>query len=294
MPDPATAERPRDLLVAGHVNVDRFLRLAEFPRDDRTVPVAAHRIVLGGTAGNLALAATRLGVRTGLVARIGHDFPSEFHDALRRSGIDLRGLERLPRAPTPTAYILEDRQGHQRTLMDQGAMDDRARARRSARPWIREYSWVHLTTGPPELQLELAREARRVGASVAADPAQEVHYRWSGSRLGRLLAGAEILFGNRAEIDRVGERLGARSPERLLELVPLIVRTEGAQGATAFSRAGTIHAPARRPRRVRTVVGAGDRFRAGFYAAWFRGEELRACLAAGTRAAALALEGREA
>ncbi len=294
MPDPATADRPRDLLVSGHVNVDRFLRLEEFPRDDRTVPVASHRVVLGGTAGNLAVAATRLGVRTGLVARVGRDFPAEFHAALRRSGVDLRGLERIPDAPTPTAYILEDRQGRQRTLMDQGAMGDRVRARRTARPWVREYAWVHLTTGPPELQLELARAARRVGASVAADPAQEVHYRWDAPRLRRLLAEAEILFGNRAEIDRVAERLGTRRPDRLVERVPLVVRTEGAEGATAFSRAGTVHVRARRPRRVRSVVGAGDGFRAGFYAAWFRGEELRSCLTAGTRAATRALEGTEA
>jgi adenosine kinase len=283
-------ERSRDLLVSGHVNVDRFLGLPEFPPDDRTVPVLSHREELGGTAGNLARVAASYGVATGLVARIGGDFPADFWTTLDRAGIDLRGVERVVGTATPAAYILEDARGRQRTLMDQGAMD-RPPATPPSRPWLREYSWVHLTTGPPEFQLALARQARERGVRVAADPAQEVHYRWDARRLAALLAGAEILFGNRSEIGRVGRLLGVRGPEGILGMVPLVVRTEGRDGATAFARGATVHAPAVRPRRVRTVVGAGDAFRGGFYAAWFAGRELAGCLGAGGRAAARWMEG---
>jgi sugar/nucleoside kinase (ribokinase family) len=289
--DDTVEDRPRELLVSGHLNVDRFLRLPQFPAHDRTVPVEGQRVELGGTAGNLARSATHFGVRTGLIARVGAGFPEEFTARLRGEGIDLRGVEPLLRYPTPTAYILEDRRGRQRTLMEQGAMADGLRVPPRRRPWIREYSWLHLTTGPPDLQLQLLEEGRRAGTRVAADPAQEVHYRWDAARLRRLLAGSEILFGNRSEVARVLERLGARRAESLLDRVPLVIRTEGAAGATALSRAGEVHVPAHRPRRVRTVVGAGDHFRGGFYAAWFRGEDLRGCLTAGARAAARAMEG---
>jgi sugar/nucleoside kinase (ribokinase family) len=290
--DDAVRDRPRELLVSGHVNVDRFLRLPEFPADDRTVPVDGHRVELGGTAGNLARSASRFGVRTGLISRVGEGFPEEFRLRLEREGIDLRGVETLTRWPTPTAYILEDHRGRQRTLMEQGAMADGLRGPRARRPWMREYSWLHLTTGPPELQLRLMADGRAVGTHVAADPAQEVHYRWDAAQLRRLLSGSEILFGNRSEIARVLERLGMRRARSLLDRVPLVVRTEGADGATALSRAGDVHVPAHRPNRVRTVVGAGDHFRGGFYAGWFRGEDLRGCLVAGARAAARAMEGR--
>jgi nucleoside kinase len=283
------ADRPRDLLVSGHVNVDRFLRVPRFPTADRTVPVLAHRVELGGTAGNIALAATRYGVATGLVSRIGEGFPPAFRERLRRAHIDLRGVESVADAPTPTAYILEDPRGRQRTLMEQGTMVDRP-GRPRPRPWLAEYSWLHLTTGPPGFQLELLREGRARGLRVAADPAQEVHYRWDRARLARLVRGSEILFGNRAEIATVGHLLRVRAPEGLLAEVPLIVRTEGRSGASAFSRDGTVHVPAVRPRRVRTLVGAGDRFRGGFYAAWFEGETLKGCLSAGARAAARGIE----
>ena len=284
------ADRPRDLLVAGHVNVDRFLRLPEFPPDDRTVPVASHRVELGGTAANIALSAARYGVATGLVARIGSDFPAEFWRSLQRAHIDLRGVERVRHVPTPTAYILEDHRGRQRTLMDQGPMGDDAPGRRR-HPWLGEYSWLHLTTGPPDAQLRLLGAGTARGLRAAADPAQEVRYRWDRARLRRLLRGCEILFGNRGEIDHVARELGVRGPDGLVALVPLVVRTEGADGTTAWDRTGSVHADGTRPRRIRTVVGAGDALRGGFYAAWFEGEDLRGCLRAGNRAAARWLEG---
>ncbi|MCI4348073.1 MAG: PfkB family carbohydrate kinase, partial [Thermoplasmata archaeon] len=76
----------------------------------------------------------------------------------------------------------------------------------------------------------------------------------------------------------------------LLEVVPLIVETRGRDGAVAWTRAGSSKVPAARPRKVRQVTGAGDGFRGGFYAGWFRGQPLRTCLAYGNWAAARWLE----
>jgi len=278
-------DRPRDLLVAGHVNVDRRLALEEFPGPDRTVPTAAAAPELGGTATNLARVAAAHGLRVGLFARVGDGFPSEFLHRIDRAGIDLRGVRTVRKVPTPTCFILEDRRGHQRTLIDQGAMADGTDAPISAR-WLREYAWVHIGTGPPEIQLRLAARARAEGLRVAADPAQEIFYRWSPSTFGRLLACAELLFGNRAEIARAVELTGCRTFERLTDLVPAVVRTEGHEGATLLSRAGRIHVPAGRRRSAGSFVGAGDAFRGGFYAAFLRGEAPSATLRAGHRAAA--------
>lgn len=284
-------DRPRDLLVSGHVNVDRFLTVRSFPASDRTVPILRHRAELGGTATNIAQVAAKLGVATGLVARVGEGFPEVYLERLRATGIDVRGVEPVPMLPTPTCYIVEDREGAQRTLIDQGAMSHRRGAKVPTR-WLREYSWVHLTTADPEFQLRLMEAARTRGLHVAADPAQEIHYRWDRRSFRELLRGSEVLFGNRAEIARALEFLGATGPKALLDHVPLVVRTEGRAGAAAFSRAGTVRVSATRPARVRSLVGAGDAFRGGFYAAWFAGQALRECLVAGTRSSARWIEGR--
>ena len=281
---------PRNLLVSGHVNVDRFLRVRRFPAADRTVPLRSHRAEIGGTAATLARVASSLGVASGIVSRVGDGFPDAFVERLEHAGIDLRGLERVAGVPTPTCFILEDDRGGQRTLIDQGPMGD-AREARLPGPWLREYGWVHLTTGDPTFQRRLARRARRSGLRVAADPAQEIHYRWSGRGLRALLEDSELLFGNRHEIERACRLVGARSISGLLDHVGLIVRTEGASGATAIARAGREHVPSVRPRSLRSLVGAGDAFRGGFYAGWFAGRSLRECLVAGVRASARWIEG---
>lgn len=284
-------ERPRDLLVSGHVIIDRFLSVRAFPDTDRTVPVLETRTVLGGTAANIAWSASRLGVPTGLVCRVGDGFPEEYLRRFEEAGIDIRGVERVAGRPTSTCYIIVDGSGSQRTLIDQGAMSD-ARAARLPLPWLDEYSWVHLTTADPAFQLRLLRAARSRGLRVAADPAQEIHYRWDRRSFLELLRGSEILFGNRSEVDQALEFVGSRRIEGLLEKVPLVIRTEGRNGASGFSRAGRAHVPAVRPTRVRTLVGAGDAFRGGFYAGWFAGQPLVHCLTAGTRSAARWIEGR--
>jgi sugar/nucleoside kinase (ribokinase family) len=290
MDDPLR-NRPRDLLVAGHVNVDEFLRVDTFPGPDRTVPVTARRSELGGTATTIARTASRYGVVAGLLARLGDGFPPAFRRTLNESHLDLRGVETLSGRSTPTCYIFEDRRGGQRTLIDQGAMSDGPPLRYRVGRWIREYSWLHVTTGPPAATLALQRTAHAAGIRVAADPAQETHYRWTARDLRSLLRGSEMFWGNRAEVDRTLSLLGADSPGSLLEHVPVIIRTEGARGSTAFSRSGTVHVPATAPRRIRTVVGAGDAFRGGFYAGWFAGVPMRACLVAGQKAARRWMEG---
>jgi sugar/nucleoside kinase (ribokinase family) len=283
-------DRPRDLLVSGHVIVDRFLSVRSFPAADRTVPVLRGRAELGGTATNIVRAASRLGVATGLVARVGDGFPEEYVTTLERAGVDVRGLERVHGRPTPTCYIVEDRQGAQRTLIDQGVMGDTSGASVPTK-WLREYAWVHLTTADPDFQLRLQRAARARGLHVSADPAQEIHYRWDRRSFRELLRGSEILFGNRSEVAQALEFVRGHRVEDLLEFVPLVVRTEGDHGASAFSRAGAVHATATRPARVRSLVGAGDAFRGGFYAAWFAGQPLPGCLTAGTRSSARWIEG---
>ncbi len=263
--------------------MDRFLRVAQFPSADRTVPIRRNRTALGGTAANLAQVASSYGVATGLVSFVGEEFPRTFERKLRDAQIDLRGFVRVRGSSTPTCFIVEDERGGQRTLIDQGPMGDLRTARLPGN-WLREYAWLHLTTGDPVFQLRLGHRARELGLRVAADPAQELHYRWGPRQFLQLLGTAEMLFGNRDEIARATRFVGHGFPKALLEHVPLVVRTEGRGGATAFSRAGTVHVPALRAHPSASAVGAGDAFRGGFYAAYFGGRPLGECLSAGVRA----------
>jgi sugar/nucleoside kinase (ribokinase family) len=217
---------------------------------------------------------------------VGDDFPERFERALRDAGIDLRGVERVLGARSPSCYIVVDRGGRQFTLIDQGPMaDEDSDARAPPDEILGRVDWLHLATGPPGYQLRLQEAARRRGVRVAADPAQEIHYLWRPAPLRRLLAHAELFFGNEAEVRAAARALGLSGPRRLVEIVPLVVATLGPRGAVAYSRLGAerVPIPGRPP--ARHYVGAGDSFRGGFYAAWFRGAPLRECLTGGSAAA---------
>ncbi|MFZ0699356.1 MAG: PfkB family carbohydrate kinase [Thermoplasmata archaeon] len=288
---PKLRTNDRDLLIVGHVNVDRFLSVAAFPGRDCTVPVLASRTRLGGPASNIARVAASYGVRTSLWSRLGDGFPAEFWQRLRKDGIDLSLTERLRSGPTPTCYIVEDSHHGQRTFIEQGVMGAEAATAKVPASAIARHTWVHLATGNPDWYLRIAAAARAAQVRIAFDPAQEIHYRWDRRRLRSILEQSEILFGNISEIERVGRLLGVSRVERLTERVPLVIRTEGRRGASAFSRAGRVHVAAARPHRMVTLVGAGDAFRGGFYTAWFAGADLGRCVGAGTRAAARWIEG---
>ena len=275
--------------MVGHTNLDRFLEVRELPGADRTVPVTGSRVELGGTAANIARSAASWGVASAVASRVGDDFPMAFEAALAAHGVDVQGLERIRGARSPSCYIVEDGRGSQITLIDQGAMDGVSYARVPL-SLLRRSRWVHLTTGHPEFQLRVLAAARRLGRTVSADPAQEVHYRWRPRELVELVRNSEILFGNESEVRAVQKAFGARRPDDLLSEVPLIVMTRGPKGVRAYSRAGTHEADAERPRRLRQVTGAGDAFRGGFYAAWFSGQPLDGCLVAGVRSSRIWIE----
>jgi ribokinase len=287
---PRPPRSPLDLAVVGHVNVDRFLLAPHLPARDRTVPLRGQRVCLGGTAGTIARVAAREGLHVGLVGAVGGDFPAEFRRTLRQEGIDLTGLRTVAGQHSSTCFIVEDGRGGQMTLIDQGVFADGGGFVFPDAP-VRRARWAHLTTGPPDALLALAEQLHG-GPRLAADPAQEIHYRWDGPRLRRLLQTSEILFGNRAELQRAARLLGISGVRRLIDHVPLVVGTAGRDGSIGYSRAGIVPMPARVPRSLRQVTGAGDAFRGGFYLGWLGGLPLRECLAMGGETAARWIEGR--
>ncbi|MCI4322762.1 MAG: PfkB family carbohydrate kinase [Thermoplasmata archaeon] len=281
---PPRSGRAIALAVAGHVNVDRFFRVPSLPSSDRTVPLDAMHTALGGPAGTIARSSAAQGVATGLISRIGDDFPSPFWRRLVEEGIDVSGVERVAGARSSSCYIFEDGKGHQTTVIDQGPLGNAARARLPTELLART-STLHLTTGDPAFLLRLKAEAIRRGIRVAVDPSQEIHYRWDARRFHELVDGAEMLFGNQEEIERAMKLLGLPSVRSITERVPMVVATLGRAGSVAYTRAGTVRGAPRRVAHPNQITGAGDSFRGGFYAAWLRGVPLPQSLRAGNASA---------
>lgn len=275
----------------GHVVLDYIVTVPRLPKPNTSIQILDRRRYFGGTAGNLARAAARLGVRTSLASFVGPDFPADYRDALRKEGVDLTDLREVPRHATPTAWVFSDRAGDQMAIIDQGPMGDAA-----SRPLllhsVRDVELVHLGTGRPEYYRRVAIEAERLGKTVAFDPSQEIHYVYSRALFRNLMDRSTYFFGNEAEIAKAKEFLRATETTGLLRHVEVVVATLGAKGSMVFTSSGKTRIPAVKPKRVVDVTGAGDAYRAGFYAGLARGYDLGRCGLLASAVASFVVESR--
>ncbi len=273
----------------GHVVLDHLLTVPHLPRPDTSVGLLDQRRYFGGTAGNLVRAAARLGVRISLAGFVGPDFPDDYRRALRAEGVDLRDLRTVRGSTTPEAWVFSDGRGHQMTVINQG-------------PWnlapnlpvlehsVRDVEIVHLGTGRPDYYAKVAALAEDLDRTIAFDPAQEIAYVYDRRSFRSLFRKARYFFGNEHEVAEAMRFMGAGSVRELLRPVEAVVVTRGARGSTVVTAEGKIAVPAVRPRRVVEITGAGDAYRAGFYAGLSRGYDLRRCALLGSSVASFVVE----
>lgn len=278
-----------DVGAFGHVVLDHILTVPRLPRPDTSVGVLDQRRYFGGTAGNLARAAGRLGVRVSLAAFVGPDFPDDYRRALQADGVDLRDLRIVRGYDTPQAWVFSDGRGHQMTIIDQGPWNLGPRLpilRRS----VRDVEVVHLGTGRPAYYAKIAALAAELGRPVDFDPAQEITYLYDRPSFRALFRRSRYFFGNEHEVAQAMRYMGARSVRDLAKPVEAVVMTRGAQGSVVVTADGKTSVPAVRPRRVVEITGAGDAYRAGFYAGLARGYDLRRCALLGSAVASYVVE----
>jgi nucleoside kinase len=279
------------LAAFGHVVLDQIVTLRRLPRPNASIEIVGRERYFGGTAGNLSRAAARLGVRSGLASFVGEDFPSDYRDALLQDGVDLHDLRALPGARTPTAWIFSDRQGNQMAVIDQGPMKEETRLP-ILRYSVQNSELIHLGTGRPKYYAKIAALAADLGRTLSFDPAQEIHYVYTPAPFRDLLKRSTYFFGNEAEIAQAKRFVRAASTEGLLKFVSTVIATRGSRGSTVYTRDGRMTIPRVRPARVADVTGAGDAYRAGFYAGLSRGLDLRRCGIIGSTVASFVIEAK--
>lgn len=262
------------LAVCGHSNLDVILRVKDLPSAGQSTPVIERRVARGGNGSNIASHAANLGVPVRLWSRVGDDFPADWRSDLERLGVDLSHLAVAPGAATPTCFIFTDLLDRQCFAIDGGPMT--AMAQSPPGPGlvdgIAPDGWLHVSTGDPLAYAPVVAAAREAGLRVALDPGQEMSFRYDGRSLAGLLAWCDVLFLNEAELRVACAFLGLSSAEDLLAQIPTLVVTRGAKGASLYRRGDrTVHAPAFPVDRIVDPTGAGDAFRAGWYAALHAG-----------------------
>lgn len=246
----------------------------------------------GGAMLYATLGAALWGIRVGVVAPVGDDYPKPTLAALAQRGIDLSGLRPLGRTGLRN-WLLYERHGR-RILHELGcashveaspAPRDLERA-----PLARAY---HVSPMPLECQARLIEPlAAHEGATLSLDP----HEMLSAGTLDRwrpLLPLLDLLFVSREEID-----LPDIDRDPAAALLPLASGKLKAFALKRGERGGTYvqvntHRAIEWPARTSEVVdptGAGDAFAGGYLAGRLQACGLAESLARGVVSASFAIE----
>ncbi|OGS42140.1 MAG: hypothetical protein A3K67_01070 [Euryarchaeota archaeon RBG_16_62_10] len=276
--------------VYGHTALDIIYASDEFPKPNTCAELKGREEHFGGTGANVARIASTLGVPTALASYVGSDFPDDFLSALKKSGVDTTDLVKVRGQRTPFIIIISDKEHNQIGFVDQGAM------READRLPIRTHTadsskFVHIGTGRPSYMLKVAKHARKKKKTVGFDPAQELTYVYTAESFKAILEYCDILFANSSELELAKSYMNLAEDVELLSYVKMVVNTRGEEGSRILTEDDEMLVGSIQPDKIVDTTGAGDGFRAGFYAGMNRSLPLEECAWVGAAAASFVVEG---
>lgn len=292
-----SSRRLRDfpqVICLGDINLDIIAPISRYPELGEDAYAEQPSVSPGGSAANTAAILTRLGVRAGLIGRVGTDpLGVEVLSRLASFGIDLSRVQRDPGAVTGLMFIPIVPGGERTMFGFRGA-----NTRLSLSPMDREYvtqarllhvSGYSLLASPQrEAAFQAIAWARMAGRPVSLDAGLEV-VRQQPEVLAQVLPGLTLLLPGEAEAAVLA---GRQEPEQAVRTllgrdIRIVALKRGPAGCVVGGPKGIFAVPAFSVQSVDTT-GAGDAFDAGFIAAWLRGLDLRAAALLGNAVGALA------
>ncbi len=275
--------------VFGHTALDVILNVPKIPERDSSIAVESRVVRYGGTAANIARAAAEMCVDVSLASFVGEDFPEDYLHALKESGVSTYDLKKMEGYKTPTCWIINDSAGEQITIIDQGVMSHTKNFELETRT-IDECEFLHIGTGQPGYYEKIFESIDLSQKTIAFDPAQELGYVYEAEIFENFLQKSDYFFCNEKEMNVALDYLNEKEPENLLKYVDLVLVTRGSKGSAIYLPEERVDIPAYEPSKMVEPTGAGDAFRAGFYAGLYRDMSLIECCKIGSVRASFSVE----
>ncbi len=263
-----------DLIVTGEDVIPEFGQVEKLVGD--------YELEMGGSCNIFACQAAKLGLRVGILGRVGDDdFGRLTVRRLDESGVDTRHVIIDPTVKTGLGVALV--QGNDRAILTYlGSLcavypEDISDEFLKSAGHLHHGSFFLHTHLRPKMP-EIFRRAKAFGLTTSLDPNWDPDENWN-STLKATLALTDVFFPNEQEARFIS---GCQSLEEAVRAfqamgVQIMAIKQGVEGATVIfgQDRGSYVLP--------TVmggdsVGAGDSFDAGFLAGWLRGEPLERCL----------------
>lgn len=268
-----------DLIVTGDDLVPRFGQVEQLVGD--------YALEMGGSCCIFACQAARLGLRVGILGRVGDDdFGRLIVRRLDECGVDTRWVIVDPALKTGLGIAL-CQQGDRAILTYLGSIsaiepDDVGDEFLAAARHLHHGSFflhTHLCPAMPNI----FRRAHALGLMTSLDTNWDPDERWNSS-LSELLPLTDVFLPNAQEALRISgaDSLTAAVKWFLQQGVSLVALKQGAAGAAIYQKQEE-HTLLLPPVTGGVGIGAGDSFDAGFLAGWLRGLPLDRCLAIASR-----------
>jgi sugar/nucleoside kinase (ribokinase family) len=264
------------------------MEVEEFPPNSVSVNVSSKRSFLGGTGTNIAVIAASLGVPTALCGFVGNDFPKRFADLIVSKGVITNEFVTQERYETAQAMIVNDAMKEQRVFFYQGPQGSATSLNNVLKKNASLSKYVHFSTGEPDYYIGIMRAIKETGRIISFDPAQEIHKVWNKEKFMTALSLSDILFCNRYE---AVSALRYASADSFFDVpVRTAICTKGQDGSEFYCHGSKTEIPPVQGKQVNDATGAGDAYRAGFYAGKYNKYEDIDSLVIGAAAASFIIE----
>lgn len=268
------AGKQLDLFCIGAWTIfDHIYRLAQYPQEGQTVKLdmpieRLHQVYFGDCSANVAAAAARLGVRTGLGMVVGDDFVTSGYAAhLEGLGVDLGGVEIRTGELSGHSYLYATAGGDGFCISHLGVAAEQG-------------GWV-----APRAQLESARcvvvnelfggytlDAIKLARAAGALTVINGMIGTAGELAGEFLAHTDVLVIAASEAKDLLRLLSLSDIAELQALGPArIFLTHGARGSEVHTKNGSFAVAPVEARAVVDTTGAGDSYTAGVVAGLLQG-----------------------
>jgi len=240
---------------------------------------------IGGVAGNIAYTMKLLGADPLIVGPLGQD-NAPYLEHLSANSISPRYISTDDETYTASAYITTDKDGNQISAFYPGAL---ATASTISLDTIEEQlGFVLISPTDKDAMLAHSKQAHEKEIPIVFDPGQQIPA-LSAQELQMLIGQATYVIGNDYEIKMIEDKTGW-SGQKMLEHADVLITTLGAKGSIITTSEEYITVAPATPTSTDDPTGAGDAYRAGFFAARLKGQDLNTCGQVGSVAASFAIE----
>jgi len=275
------------VICLGGLLLDQVAQVKRFADVDDEVFVSKLEFFPGGSAANIAVFLSRLGISTGFVGKVGKDSFGDFllRD-MKNEGVDISSVKRSE-LPTGTVFVAVNPEGERVMYAASSATNDLSREDIDIK-YINSFDWLVLASLENVEILEYAATcfSGKICLSCGALTAER-----GLKKLTQLLEKTDIFISSRVELNKLTGKEDVKTGQEIISSYgpSIIVTTLGPQGSQALER-GKIYRAESYKVKVIDTTGAGDAFTAGFLYSHIEGKTLQDALYFGNACAALCIQ----